>query len=97
MFESHMIGKQLATKYSFKLCLYDHKLIFVFNLQYMKFQNFVPVNLIVCCDNLLSKADTWILLACLVLWVCIVLFCMYISLNIEGNNPFWCFSINIST
>ena len=36
---------------------YGHKLIFVFNLEYMKFHNFVPVNLIVCWDNLLLKAD----------------------------------------
>ena len=56
----------------------------------MKFHNFVPVNLIVCCDNLRLKADTWILIACLVLWLCIVLFCMNISLKIEGNIPsFW--------
>ena len=47
---------------SFKLCLYDDKLIFVFNLEYMKFHNIAPVNLIVCCDNLLFQADTWILL-----------------------------------
>ena len=58
IFESYIIGKPLATIYSFKLCLYDDKLIFVFNLEYMKFHNFVPVNLIVCCDNLLLKADT---------------------------------------
>ena len=81
--------KPLATIYSIKLCLYDDKLIFVFNLECMKFHNLVPVNLIVCCDNLLLKADIWILLACLVLWLCIVLFCMSISLKIEGNNPFF--------
>ena len=34
-----------------KLCLYDDKLIFVFNLEYMKSHIFVPVNRIVCCDN----------------------------------------------
>ena len=67
IFESYIIGKPLATIYSFKLCLYDDKLIFVFNLEYIKFHNFVPVNLIVCCDDLLLKADTWILLAGLVL------------------------------
>ena len=63
------------------------KLIFVFKLEYMTFHNFVPIYVIVCCDNRLLKADTWILLACLVLWLCIVLFCMNISLTIKGNNP----------
>ena len=63
----------------------------------MKFHNFVPVNLIVCCDNLFLKADTWILLACLVLWLCSVLFCMNILLKIECNNPVLCFIINISS
>ena len=57
----------------------------------MKFHNFVPVNLIVCCDNLLLKADKWILLACLVLLLCIVLFCMNISSKIKGDNPFFVF------
>ena len=71
-----MIRKLLATIYSFRLCLYNDKLIFVFNLEYMKFYNFVPVNL-----EILLKADTWILIACLVLWLCIVLFCMNISLK----------------
>ena len=81
-FESHIIGRPLATIYYFKLCLYDDKLMFLFNLEYRKFHNFVPVNLIVCCDNLLLKADTWILLNYLLLWLCIVLFCMNISLQI---------------
>ena len=60
----------MATIDSFKLCLYDDTLIFFFNLEYMKSHNFVPVNMIVCCDNPLLKADTWILLACLVIWLC---------------------------
>ena len=81
----------------FIIMIFGDKLIIIFNLEYMKFHNFVPVNLIVCCDNLLLKVDTWILLACLVLWMYIVLLCMNISLTIGGNKLFLCFSINIST
>ena len=76
----------MATIYCFKLCLYDEKLIFICNLEYMKYHYFVPVNLIVCCDNLLLQADIMDIVSLPgIMTVYCTVFFMNISLQIEGN------------